>query len=120
MAEYCALSQLRSTRNRAKHLIDHVVPRVNRQVADHIVKPCQEGHVSRVKRVPRLGKGGPTVQAARDENIVGCRDRMIGDTNLAWPVSSNPLSVVNGNTSSRRIEQPRAASILAGGHVNIR
>src|SRR5207248_7736145 len=57
VAEDCALSQLSGTCNRAEHLVNHMVPRVYRQVADHVVKPGEESHVGWVRSEERrVGK----------------------------------------------------------------
>ena len=73
-----------------------------------------------VKRVPSLGEAGPAVQAACDENIVGGRNSMVGHAYLVSPVGSYPLPVINWNASSGWVEKPRAASVFARGHVDIR
>ena len=120
MAEDCALSQLCSTRNRAEHLVNRMVPWVYGQVADHVVEPGQESHVGWVKRVSRLGESGPAVQAARDKDIVGRRNSMVGHAHFVSPIGSDPLPVINWNASSGWVENPRAASVSARGYVNIR
>src|SRR5207247_10257932 len=96
-----------------------MVPRVYRQVADHVVEPGEESHVGWVKRVPSLGEAGPAVQAACDENIVGGRNSMVGHAYLVSPVGSYPLPVINSHASSAWGEKPRAACVFARAHVDI-
>src|SRR5712692_3098472 len=96
-----------------------MVAGVDGEVADYVVEAGHECYVSRVESGSVLCESGSGIGTAIDDYGVGQRLGVVGDADLACAVSRDPLSVIDWDACSSRIDRPCGTAVLAGADVDV-